>query len=259
MKNRLMISAMGSLAAMLLASIVSCSDKSEKYDSSMVIDIQENAPGDSTIYGLACDGCTDSVIVFLPYKGGDPDTIDILAAKKQGKVFGKPTIGDKLAVILNADDKKEASMVIDIEDLLGQWCYMAMPHFRDISNLPARLQRRILAQIPDTMKESLLVPREFGINIKNGFSATPIGMMRKSNTTDDQSPVEYPPLRVYNEWRLYNGHLLLVRTAKMRQMGNDSIKKPADIIDTASIVMLGPDTLILKVGNENLNYYRKKQ
>ena len=42
-------------------------------------------------------------------------------------------------------------------------------------------------------------------------------------------------------------------------MGNDSIKKPADIIDTASIVMLGPDTLILKVGDENLNYYRKKQ
>lgn len=254
-----MISAMSALAFMSLACISSCSDKNEKDDNSMVIDVQENAPGDSTLYGLACDGCTDTVIVFLPYKGGDPDTIDILTAKKNGKVFGKPTIGDKLAVILNPEDKGEASMVIDIEDILGQWCYIAMPHFRDISNLPARLQRKILAQIPDTMKESLLVPREFGISIKNGFTASPIGMMRKSNTTDDQSPVEYPPLRVYNEWRLYNGHLLLIRTAKVQQMGNNSVKKPADIIDTASIVMLGPDTLILKVGDENLNYFRKKQ
>lgn len=247
------------MAVVMTSTIASCSDKHDKYDNSMVIDIQENAPGDSTIYGLACDGCTDSVIVFLPYKGGDPDTIDILTAKKSGKVYGKPTIGDKLAVILNHEDKHEADMVIDMEDLLGQWCYMAMPHFRDISKLPARLQRKILAQIPDTMKETLLVPKEFGISLKNGFSATPIGRIQKSNTTDDQSPVEYPPLRIYNEWRLHNGHLLLIRSAKMQQMSNSSQKKPADIIDTATIVMMGADTLILKVGDETLNYYRKKQ
>ena len=36
------------------------------------ISMQKNLPGDSALYGLACDGCTDSVLVFLPYSGGDP-------------------------------------------------------------------------------------------------------------------------------------------------------------------------------------------
>lgn len=31
-------------------------------------------PGDSTLYGLACDGTTDSLLVLLPYTGADPDT-----------------------------------------------------------------------------------------------------------------------------------------------------------------------------------------
>ena len=29
-------------------------------------------PGDSTFYGLACDGCTDSVLVVLPADDSDP-------------------------------------------------------------------------------------------------------------------------------------------------------------------------------------------
>ena len=33
--------------------------------------------GDSTRYGLACEGCTDSVLVFLPGTGGDPVTYNI--------------------------------------------------------------------------------------------------------------------------------------------------------------------------------------
>ena len=44
------------------------------------ISLQKNQPGDSALYGLACDGCTDSVLVFLPYSGGDPDTFDIITA-----------------------------------------------------------------------------------------------------------------------------------------------------------------------------------
>ena len=56
-------------------------------------------PGDSTVYGLACEGCTDSLLVFLPFSGGDPDTIDILNARVQRRVFGRPDIGDMVAVI----------------------------------------------------------------------------------------------------------------------------------------------------------------
>ena len=44
--------------------------------------------GDSAIYGLACDGCTDSVIVLLPHDGSDPVTYDILKAMRNKRVIG---------------------------------------------------------------------------------------------------------------------------------------------------------------------------
>ena len=66
---------------------------------SMAYSIVKKAKGDSTLYGLACDGCTDSVVVFLPYEGGDPVTYEIIDALRMGKVFGRPKIGDRLALI----------------------------------------------------------------------------------------------------------------------------------------------------------------
>ena len=44
--------------------------------------------GDKTLYGLACDGCSDSAIVFLPNDGGDPLHFNIVNARKNNKVFG---------------------------------------------------------------------------------------------------------------------------------------------------------------------------
>ena len=42
------------------------------------ISMEQKVAGDSTLYGLACDGCTDSIVVILPNQGGDPDTFDII-------------------------------------------------------------------------------------------------------------------------------------------------------------------------------------
>jgi hypothetical protein len=58
------------------------------------INTEQNAKGDSTVYGLACDGTNDSVIVFLPNSGGDPITYDIVGAMQNHRVIGKPQIGD---------------------------------------------------------------------------------------------------------------------------------------------------------------------
>lgn len=33
------------------------------------IDMHRNLPGDSTLYGLVCDGCTDSILILLPFSG----------------------------------------------------------------------------------------------------------------------------------------------------------------------------------------------
>ena len=65
------------------------------------IDMHRNLPGDSTLYGLVCDGCTDSILILLPFSGGDPDTFDIINAFHDRKIYGRPQTGDELAVILN--------------------------------------------------------------------------------------------------------------------------------------------------------------
>ena len=52
------------------------------------IDKETKLKGDRTIYGLACDGCSDSVIVFLPNEGGDPVRYNIVNAQKNHQVFG---------------------------------------------------------------------------------------------------------------------------------------------------------------------------
>ncbi len=62
-------------AAVLTASCGSKQQQPNHDYADDAISLHKNLPGDSALYGLACDGCTDSVLVFLPYSGGDPDTL----------------------------------------------------------------------------------------------------------------------------------------------------------------------------------------
>ena len=50
--------------------------------------------GDKAIYGLACMGCTDSVVIMLPNQGGDPVKYNILEANRNRQVFGNIEVGD---------------------------------------------------------------------------------------------------------------------------------------------------------------------
>ena len=246
MKNTLFISA---FSAALIAVLSACggksaNDKAEEVPAdSMAYSIVKKAKGDSTLYGLACDGCTDSVVVFLPYEGGDPVTYEIIDARRLGKVFGRPKIGDRLALMVNPEDKEEATLVIDLDELKGSWCNTFMPKFRDLDKMPRRLQRRMMADMPDSIKQKFLVPKEFGFEIKGTSTISPIGMRQRAETSDEMSPVEYPKQKRYSEWRIYNGHLLL------------ATKKHG--IDTADIVLLRPDTLILRFKDKEQGYYKK--
>ena len=80
-----------------------------------------NQSGDSTLYGLACDGCTDSVLVFLKNNGDNLDTFNIVNAVEEHRIYGRPHIGDELAVILNPERTTEVKMVINLSQLKGQW------------------------------------------------------------------------------------------------------------------------------------------
>ena len=94
-----------SLLAMALL-LMACGQKQPPKDRQEgAIVAYHNEPGDSTIYGLSCDGSTDSVLILLPYSGEDPDTFYIFQARQNHQVFGRPHIGDELAVILNPEDK----------------------------------------------------------------------------------------------------------------------------------------------------------
>lgn len=215
---------------------MACSSNESSDADSTVIDVHQKAKGDSAIYGLACEGCNDSVIVFLPNSGGDPDTFDIVNARREHRVYGRPSIGNELSVILNPEDKDEAMMVINIEDLKGKWCYKVMPKMRVMEAMPKKMQRRMMANMPDSMRKTLLVPREVGYDLHRNNVVRSIGI--RPSQADEESPVEYPPFTRYRSWRLYNGKVIFDK-------------------DTATIALMMRDSLLLDFGDHQQAFYRK--
>ena len=57
--------------------------------------------GDSTIYGLACEGCSDSVVILLPGDGSDPVTYNIIDAHRHNRVMGRLKVGDWIGLMRN--------------------------------------------------------------------------------------------------------------------------------------------------------------
>ncbi len=248
------------LKRMLLAAVavlaISCSQRPTPLSEPSENTAADNAEGDSAIYGLACDGCTDSILVLLPRDCSDPDTFDIIDARHSRRIMGHPHIGDEMAVVLNPEDHEEVLMAIDIDELMGQWCYMVEPTLRHIDQLSQRMQRRMMERMPDSVRSRLMVPREYGIRLKRGNTAHAIGMVRKQTITDDMSPVEYAEPPRYTSWQLYNGRLIL----KAEPVSVSGVTDSTATVhcDTADVVMLMRDSLILQFGDRQQSFYRKK-
>lgn len=251
MKNCNKYGLMALMLTMLIVAACGSKKDSGKTEEGDLISVEPSQPGDSTVYGLACDGCNDTILVFLPRQGGDPDTFNILNASKSRQVFGRPMIGDLVAVLTNRENPKVADMVINIEQLKGKWCYMVEPKLREIAGMPlSRLQGEMREEM-DSMLRDLLQPREFGVEIKSDYTARPIGVIR-SMTSDEESPVVYPPLKRYREWRIFNGRLILSEGAR-DSLGNINVTNN----DTAQLVLLHRDTLVLRFEEGVQGYYRK--
>lgn len=231
----------------IVVTIWSCGNKNgvnSQYDDSDVVEYYTNAPGDSTLYGLACDGCTDSVVVVLPYTGGDPDTFDIIRAVHGNRIYGKPHIGKRLALTINPNNRKEAMQVLVLNDLEQQWCFTVMP--------------KIIGEQPDSIVKRLLFPHEYCYVLKRDGQMRTVGQIHQTGTSDEKLPVEYPDIKPYNKWSVFNGKLIMAfdiqnaLTAK-----NDTLKTDMNnIADTAEIVMLKPDTLVLRIKNIKREFYR---
>lgn len=74
---------------------------------------------DKTIYGL-CGEASAMNTLELIVDSGDTLTLSITNAAEAGQVFGGLQVSDRMAVLANAD-KTEATLVINLNTLLGDW------------------------------------------------------------------------------------------------------------------------------------------
>lgn len=210
--------------------------------------------GDKTIYGLACDGCNDTIVVFLrlPYDGSDPDTLQILDAVKQRHIMGKIHIGDKLAIMQNESDSTMADLVIVTEQLMGQWRQLVFPTLHQRADMEGNTERQKIAQLPDSIKALLEIPKEYGLDIKHDYMMYVLESHSRNITSDEESPIEYPTAEFFNEWQLFNGRFVMIHSAA------DSLGQMQILAsDTADIELLEADSLMLRFKDGVRSYYRK--
>ena len=213
------------------------------------------AEGDKAIYGLACMGCTDSVVVILPNTGGDPVRYNVLDAMRRGKVFGDIETGDWICV-MPSKEKNRALCVVDLDKLKATWTYQVMPHLRDVTHLSKRQQQRILANMPDSIVETYMVPREYGFTLKRMSEASSVGRMMQASSVDDDSPVEYPEVPTYTEWHPYNCRLILV---KGRQELNGVVFNEKTTRDTLDFLYMRGDSLALRTSTDSIMAFHRKK
>ncbi len=213
--------------------------------------------GDKTVYGLACEGCNDTVVVLLPNDGGDPVTYNILDATRRHKIRGNISIGDWIGVVLNPTDKTKADLVIDLDELKGIWCYIVMPKMRDFEHMSNRKQAQALAAMPDSVKQTYYIPREYGFWLRRRWQAQSVGYVQEKTSLEEESPVVYPALGYFTGWHIWNGYFVMVSGKPVIDKdGNYGVSELS--YDTCSIDYLGNDSLVLSDRDGSRSYYRKK-
>lgn len=214
---------------------------------------------DKTVKGLACDGCNDSVIWLYPGEGKDPVKYDIIDATRNKKVIGTIKVGDWIGIVTNPEDSTVADFVIDLDQLKGSWCYIVMPKFREYDQLSKKQQARMERDMPDSLKEKYLIPREYGFTLKRQFQASSIGYVPNASSLEAESPVIYPKMAYYFAWHILNGKIILSRYASdppLNTEGKEKVKMPDVINDTIDVDYLSDDSLVLSSDGVSRSYYR---
>lgn len=198
--------------------------------------------GDSMVYGLACEGCNDSVVVLLPMDGSDPVNYDIIEARLNQKVLGQMRVGDWIGLMRNAEDSTVADLVIDLDELKGTWCYVVMP--------------KLVKDVPDSIRDEYLIPREYGFSLKRQWMAQSVGYVREQKSVEDKSPVVYPRLLFFTGWHMLNGQLIVTSGEFGKDEDSDDMKIVSTRNDTCDILYLRDDLLVLGSDGVTRSYYR---
>jgi len=245
------------VAGFILLMMTGCKEKQQKEEEvSMMQMVEVEIKGDSMLYGLACDGTSDSVIVIWPFDG-DPKTYSCINAHDNHRIIGKPTIGDWVGIMINPNDTTEATMVIDLDQLKATWTYPVKPVMKDLKKMSARMQKRMMDDMPDSIKETYLVPREYGFTLKRSHMAQPVGMIHSDNTLESDSPVEYPEVKRYVRWYMLNGRLVLASVKIDPDKAPDPKTPPTVILDTLDFVYMDYDSLIMTLHGQRYGFHRK--
>lgn len=243
---------------MALFAFISCGKKNNVKIDETPLPAQSSIEikGDSMVYGLSCDGSGDSVIVVWRF-GGDPVTYNIIDARREGRVIGQPVIGDWVGVMVDPEDSTEATMLIDLDQLKGTWTYPVLPVMKDFQHMSKRMQKRMMENMPDSVKETFFVPREYGFVLKRGHQAQSVGRVMRSNSLSDDSPVQYPDVQNYKNWYMLNGKLILVSGDPILPNATAKSTKP-DKIDTLEFQYMDQDSLILTFKGQRYGFHRKE-
>ena len=212
--------------------------------------------GDSTIYGLACEGCNDSVVILLPGDGSDPVTYNIIDAHRHNRVMGRLKVGDWIGLMRNPTDSTVADFVLNLDELKGTWCYVVMPKWRDATNMTPQAQAILEESMPDSVKKEFFVPREYGFSLKRQWTAQSVGYVRKS-PLEDQSPVVYPRLLYFTEWHILNCRLVMTSREYQKKDDSEEMELAGYRNDTCDVVFLSGDSLVLSSDGESRGYYRR--
>ena len=212
--------------------------------------------GDSTIYGLACEGCNDSVVILLPGDGSDPVTYNIIDAHRHNRVMGRLKVGDWIGLMRNPTDSTVADFVLNLDELKGTWCYVVMPKWRDATNMTPQAQAILEESMPDSVKEEFFVPREYGFSLKRQWTAQSVGYVRKS-PLENQSPVVYPRLLYFTEWHILNCRLVMTSREYQKKDDSEEMELAGYRNDTCDVVFLSGDSLVLASDGESRGYYRR--
>lgn len=216
---------------------------------------------DSMVYGLACDGTNDSVIIVYPFDGGDPVTYSCIDAHEAGRIIGSPSIGDWVGLVISKESPDEADMVINLDQLKGTWTYPVMPTIKEFSNMSKRMQQRMqrqaMADMPDSVKNLYMVPREYGFSLKRAHVAQAVGRVYSGNTLTDDSPVEYPKVKNYKHWYTWNGKLILISDDSQQVLASQHSHEH-ETFDTLEFHSLTNDSLVLTLNGIRYGFHRKQ-
>ena len=238
-----------SISVLILVTLlaISCRHRTKPLPSSadtqIPISLNTKAEGDSAIYGLVCPSSADSLISILPFTGGDPVTYNVFSAIKENRIYGNPDTGDWICIMPCHDDPHKAYSIIDLDEIKGTWTYPVMPHLRDVSHLTKRQQERILANMPDSIIKTYMIPRQYGFTLQRMSVAKPVGFVNQTSDVEDDSPVEYPAVPFFTEWHAYNGRIILV---KGQHKYLDKWINKTTVRDTFDLVYMQNDSLVIR-------------